>query len=150
MRKIKLENKRIPSQEEKLKQVKSLLKGESTIVIKNITGETQSFVSNWEAAKFIGINQSGLSKYISKKFFYLDRGFFVYKSSFDKEMILNSDAYKKATGPKITISRHTETSKVVIRDANLENKLSFKVKEKLIFNSKLNKKVIAINDETKK
>lgn len=81
MRKIKLDNLRLNTEEEKIKQIKSLLKGVSTIVINITTGECKSFVSGREAAKFIGVNQSLIAKYINKQNFYLGRGFFVYKSS---------------------------------------------------------------------
>lgn len=62
--------------------MRSLLKGESTIVINCVTGESKSFILGREAAVFIGINKSALAKYIGKQNFYLGRGFFVYKSFF--------------------------------------------------------------------
>lgn len=96
MRKIKKESNRIYTQGERLRQVNSLLKGESTIVINRVTGESKSFISGREAAVFIGINQSTLAKYTSKQNFYLGRGFLVYKSFSDLGGICASEAYKTA------------------------------------------------------
>jgi len=59
------------------------------------SGEIKNFVSGREAAKFIGMNQSGLAKYISKQNFYLGRGFLVYKSDHSYEEIIKSEAYQK-------------------------------------------------------
>lgn len=132
-----LDKKIIRTEEEKSKIVNSLLKGVMTIVKKVNTGEIQSFISNREAAKFIGINQSGLSRSIAKNNFYFGQGFLVFKSSTDLDSILNCEAYKKATGSIVTISRrHTEASKEVIRQANLGKKLTTEMKAKLSLNSK--------------
>lgn len=149
MRKTKLENKRIKTSKEKLKHINSLLNGVSTIVVNNLTNESKSFVSGREAAKFIGINQSALAKYISKQNFYLGRGFLVYKSSTDLKVLLESEAYLKAIArvenPHL---KHSEASKESIRKANLGKKLSEEVKKKLALNSRLSKSVIAINNVT--
>jgi hypothetical protein len=96
IRKIKKESNRKQPEEERIRQVNSLLKGESTIVINRVTGESTSFISGREAAVFIGINQSALAKYISKQDFYLGRGFFVYKSFSNLDGIYASEAYKKS------------------------------------------------------
>jgi len=96
MREIKINNKRIRTEEETLKQVNSLLKGVYTIVKDMDSDEIKNFVSGREAAKFIGMHQSGLAKYISKQNFYLGRGFLVYKSDHSYEEIIKSEAYQKA------------------------------------------------------
>lgn len=72
---IGLANKKFYTAEDKYKQVTSLLKGITTILVNTNTGESNAFVSGREAAKFIGINQSALTKYIRKQKFYLGRGF---------------------------------------------------------------------------
>lgn len=96
MREIKINNKRIRTEEEILKQVNSLLKGVYTIVKDMDSNEITNFVSGREAAKFIGMHQSGLAKYINKQNFYLGRGFLVYKSDHSYEEIIKSEAYQKA------------------------------------------------------
>jgi hypothetical protein len=134
IRKIKKESNRKQPEEERIRQVSSLLKGESTIVINRVTGESTSFISGREAAVFIGINQSALAKYISKQDFYLGRGFFVYKSFSNLEGIYASEAYKKAISgiisddgmsSALTIAdvggkkyKHSEAAKELIRQAN--------------------------------
>jgi len=57
MREIKINNKRIRTEEETLKQVNSLLKGVYTIVKDMDSDEIKNFVSGREAAKFIGMHQ---------------------------------------------------------------------------------------------
>lgn len=143
----------IISQETRLKIATTILKGESTLVMNNITGEIKSFVSSRKAAEFIGIHQSYLAKSFVKNKFYLGRGFLVYKSSTDFEEIINCEAYKEAIAESDdltkTKSRHTQASKELIRKANLGKKLSLETKLKLASNSKNAKPVLVINNETK-
>nr|ATI20437.1 GIY-YIG endonuclease [Juglanconis juglandina] len=141
------------SPETRKKQVITQLKGESTIVINIVTEEEQNFISGREAAKFIGVQQSTISKYIRKDNFYLGRGFLVYKSFTALDEITKSEAYKEAIykldnpeGKKYT---HSESAKEGIRKANLGKKLSVEVKQKLSLNSKTAKAVLLINNETK-
>lgn len=162
------------SPETRIKQVITQLKGESTIVVKidssllasqpsvvggcfipsgdSGTEEKQYFISGREAAKFIGVQQSTISKYIRKNNFYLGRGYLVYKSSTALDEITKSEAYKEAIykldnpGKKYT---HSESAKELIRKANLGKKLSVEVKQKLSLNSKNAKAVILTNNETK-
>jgi IS30 family transposase len=49
-----------------------------------------------EAAKFIGVQQSTISKYIRKNNFYLGRGLLVYISFTALDEITKSEAYKEA------------------------------------------------------
>lgn len=98
MREIRLNSNRIRTEEEKLKHINSLLKGVQTIVIDIETNEIESFISGREAAKFIGINQSGLAKYLSKQNFYLGRGYLVHKSDITFDEVIKSEAYQKALG----------------------------------------------------
>lgn len=141
------------SPETRKKQVITQLKGESTIVINTATEEKQCFISGREAAKFIGIQQSTISKYIRKNNFYMGRGFLVYKSSTTLDEITNSQAYKEATykldNPESKKYTHSESAKEGIRKANLGKKISAEVKQKLSLNSKVAKAVLLTNNETK-
>lgn len=94
MSQIKKELNRTKTPEELVRQVISLLKGESTIVINLTASEMKDFISGIKAAKFIGINQSELAKILIKYKFYLGRDFFVYKSYTNLDSIYNSEAYK--------------------------------------------------------
>lgn len=84
------------SPESRRKLAITQLKGVSTIVVNTVTKEDQSFISGRDAAKFIGLNQSTIAKYISKNHFYLGGGFLVYKSSIALDDIFSSVAYKEA------------------------------------------------------
>lgn len=168
------------SPESRRKLAITQLKGVSTIVVNTVTKEDQSFISGLffffnlritdftasrkivdsvikkkklDAAKFIGLNQSTIAKYISKNHFYLGGGFLVYKSSIALDEIFSSVAYKEAIyklenkgGKKYT---HSESAKEAIRKANSGKKLSVELKQKLSLDSKNAKAVISTNNETK-
>lgn len=87
-----------------------------------------------------------------KQKFYLGRDFLVYKSLTNLEEILKSEAYKRCTKDYTskTNIRHSETSKELIRQANLGKKLSLDLKLKLSLNSKNAKSVLVTNNETMK
>jgi len=151
MRKIRKERGSSATPESILKQVTSLLKGETIIVVNNIPGENETFVSLRKAAEYLGINQSYLAKSIKEQKFYFGKGFLVYKSLTNLEEIIESEAYKEAV-TKGNISktklRHSEASKELIRQSNIGKKLSSELKQKLSLNSKNAKSVLVTNNET--
>jgi ethanolamine utilization cobalamin adenosyltransferase len=84
--------------------VTSLLKGETTLVVNNITGENKIFISLRKAAEFLGINQSYIAKSIKNPKFYFGRDYLVYKSLTNLEEIVKLiKELQKTTHLKLTL-----------------------------------------------
>jgi len=90
------------------------------------TGEVLSFVSIRKAAEFLGLHQSSIAKSIQLKGFFLDKWYLVYKSSTTADEIFSLESYKEAISVKDLIlkAKHSETSKELIRKANIDKTLS--------------------------
>ena len=136
-------------------------------MVKNIvTEDILSFVSIRETAEYIGIYHSLIAKSIQSKKFYLGRDYLVYKSytlvppysptswgvgGKNEEEIMNSEVYKEAVdiikGIRLK-TKHTESSKELIRKANKGKKYSQDIIKKLSLNSKNAKVVLITNNDT--
>ena len=98
---------------------------------------------------------SSKAKSVQLKGFFLtsygDKGYLVYKSSTTADEIFSLESYKEAISVKdIRLkAKHSETSKELIRKANLDKTLSEETKQKISLNSKNAKPVLLTNNETK-
>ena len=139
------------SEEARLKIAISINQGVFTLVHNVDTGEVLSFVSIRKAAEFLGVHQSSIAKSIQLKGFFLDKWHLVYKSSTTADEIFSLESYKEAISVKDLIlkAKHSETSKELIRKANLDKTLSEETKQKISLNSKNAKPVLLTNNETK-
>ena len=118
------------------------------MVIDNNTGVITQFTSVRKAAEFIGVHPSYIAKSLGKFNFYLGRGFLVHKSDVSYSEIINSKAYIEAKNTQESGSKHSETSKELIRKANLGRSPSLETIQKLSANSTNSKAVLIINNET--
>jgi hypothetical protein len=144
------------SEEARLKIAISINQGVFTLVHNVDTGEVLSFVSIRKAAEFLNpedsVHQSSIAKSVQLKgFFCGDKGYLVYKSSTTADEIFSLESYKEAISVKdIRLkAKHSETSKELIRKANLDKTLSEETKQKISLNSKNAKPVLLTNNETK-
>jgi hypothetical protein len=140
------------SEEARLKIAISINQGVFTLVHNVDTGEVLSFVSIRKAAEFLGVHQSSILKSVQLNgFFCGDKGYLVYKSSTTADEIFSLESYKEAISVKdIRLkAKHSETSKELIRKANLDKTLSEETKQKISLNSKNAKPVLLTNNETK-
>jgi hypothetical protein len=139
------------SEEARLKIAIAINQGVFTLVHNVDTEEILSFVSIRKAAEFLGIHQSSIAKSIQFKGFFLYKEYLVYKSSTTADEIFSLESYKEAISVKdIRLkAKHSETSKELIRKANLDKTLSEETKQKISLNSKNAKPVLLTNNETK-
>nr|YP_010121889.1 GIY-YIG endonuclease [Monilinia fructicola]QRF72265.1 GIY-YIG endonuclease [Monilinia fructicola] len=139
----------IISEETRLKIATTLSKGEYIVVKVLETDSFLSFISIRKAAEFIDIHPSYLAKTIKLSGFYKSKEFLVYKSSTPLEEILKLETYKNAITNEDRTKKRTETSKELIRKANLGKTLSPETIAKITLNSKNAKPVLVTNIETK-
>jgi hypothetical protein len=125
-----------------IKKMNSTLSPEARLKIANLeTGEILSFVSIRKAAEYIGVHHSLLAKYIKLNKFYLGKGYLVYLSSNTADEILNIEESKVVTIIE-SKAKHTESSKELIRKANIGKTLSLETRQNA-------KPVLVTNNETK-
>jgi len=136
------------SPEARLKIAMAINKGVFTLVNNLETGEILSFVSIRKAAEYIGVHHSLLAKYIKLNKFYLGKGYLVYLSSNTADEILNIEESKVVTIIE-SKAKHTESSKELIRKANIGKTLSLETRQKISLSSKNAKPVLVTNNETK-